>query len=39
MNSKPKLSLEEYFSFLKQYFELFRPKIVRSKMVGDNFKL
>jgi hypothetical protein len=40
MKSKIKLSLDEYFKFLEDYFEMFRPDFTKRKLIkGDNFKL
>jgi hypothetical protein len=39
MSLKPKLSLNEYFSFLESYFAIFKPKIIRMPLTGKLFKL
>lgn len=40
MTSKIKLSFDEYFKFLEEYFALFPLKTLkRKKITGDNFKL
>ncbi len=40
MTSKIKLSLDAYFKFLEEYFELFKLKDIKRKMIkGNNFKL
>ena len=40
MKLRPKLSLDEYFKFLDDYFSLFdMKKVVRKLIKGNNFKL
>lgn len=40
MTSKIKLNLDQYFKFLEEYFELFKLKGIKRKMIkGNNFKL
>jgi hypothetical protein len=39
MKSKIKLSLDDYFKFLDEYFKLFNFKSIKRKfIIGDNFK-
>ena len=39
MTSEIKLSLDDYFKFLEEYFALFPPRIKRKVIKGNNFKL
>lgn len=41
MKSKIKLSFDEYFAFLDEYFEMFKDKIIskRKKITGNKFLL
>ena len=40
MKLKIKLSLDDYFNFLEEYFELFKPELKKRKFIcGNNFKL
>jgi hypothetical protein len=39
MKSKIKLSLDDYFQFLEEYFALFPFRIKRKVIKGNNFKL
>lgn len=41
MTSKIKLSFDEYFNFLEEYFEMFKLNISkeRKKITGNQFKL
>jgi hypothetical protein len=40
MTSKIKLNWDEYFKFLEEYFQMFKPDPSKRKLIkGDNFKL
>ncbi len=40
MTSKIKLSLDDYFKFLEEYFELFKFNTIKRKPIkGNHFKL
>lgn len=40
MKLKAKLTLDEYFKFLEEYFKLFKPDLKKRKLIkGNNFKL
>jgi hypothetical protein len=40
MKSRIKLSFDEYFEFLEEYFKLFNIKDLKRRLIkGDNFKL
>lgn len=37
MRSEKKLTLDQYFDFLKEYFKMFKNQAKRKKIVGDKF--
>jgi len=40
MDLKIRINFDEYFNFLEEYFEMFRPDLSKRKLIsGDNFKL
>ena len=40
MKLKIKLNFDEYFKFLEEYFTIFKPALVKRKIItGDQFKL